>query len=257
MAVARWHPLESSWAKFHRAGMHLNDLDGELRRAIGEPHEAVAVERQIKGTNAVIRVTRVPHFREAGMLLGDAVTNYRAALDHLAWDFVQLGAHSRLTDKEALNVQFPLAKSAKSLREQRIARMPGIDDDEWAIIGNYQPYKRGDRAIAMRWLRKLSDTDKHRFIIPTAACLAGFMGRVTLSGCVLARERRYPPKRALYVGSHMWDMEVIPTADKFDVQVQGEMAIQPSLGHGVAVMPTLRLVNDAVLEVLSRFENRL
>jgi hypothetical protein len=253
----RWQPLESSWAKFHRAGTHLDALEHEFRRAIGEPHETFAVEREIKDRHVVIRITHIPQFRDAGMLLGDAVGNYRAALDHLVWDLVQLGSKPKLGREEATKVQFPMARSFASFAAQRQQRAPGVGDEQWAIIREYQPYKRGHRGHAMLWLRRLSDTDKHRYVVPAATALAGFTGKVRLYRCQIVRERRFTPGRALYVGCPLWEFDVVPTGEHFDVQVESEITIQPSLGYGIALMPTLILIRAAVLDVLARFEERL
>lgn len=255
--MARWHPLESSWAKFHRASTHLGDLDREIVRIMGEHPEAIDTDRQVDAEEAFLRVTRVPGFREAGLFLGDAVTNYRAALDHLTWDLVKLGSHPRLTPKQAMQVQFPLANSAKEFGDQQGRRAPGISDDEWNIVRDYQPYRRDDRGRALRFLRALSDTDKHRFIVPAVVTHTRFVGQIRFIGCVGTDIWMCSPRRALHVGTKLVRVRFDVTAAEHDVQIDSEMTVQPSLGHGVPIMPTMMLVREAVLEVISRFEARL
>ena len=226
---------------------------------MGEYGEPIAVERQIKGGDAFLRVTRVPEFREAGLLLGDAVTNFRAALDHLTWDLVKLGSHGRLAPKEALQIQFPLANSAAGFRvpEHRRRRMPGITDEQWRIVGQYQPYQRGDRGRAMRLLRQISDTDKHRFIAPAVACATGYVGRVQIIGCTVHNVRRFPPNRALHVGAKLISMSITPISTEYDVKIESQITVNPSLGYGVPLGPAVFGIRETVKEILSRFEAML
>ncbi|MEA2536564.1 MAG: hypothetical protein QOF11_798 [Chloroflexota bacterium] len=252
--MANWTPLESSWAKFHRASSHLQDLDGELRRIAGEHAEPIGIERKINAQEAFLRVTRVPEFREAGLLLGDSVNNFRAALDHLTWDLVKLGLHPRLAPKQAIQVQFPLANSAKEFGNQRGRRTPGISDAEWRIIREYQPYRRDDRGRAVRVLRELSDTDKHRFIVPAVVSRSRFVGQIRLVGCAGTGIWMCPPRRALHVGTKLVRVQITPTEPEYDVQINSQMTVQPSLGRGVPLMPSMLSVRTVTLEILSRFE---
>lgn len=255
--MPRWTPLASSWAKFHRASTHGNALSAELTRVMGEQNQAIAVEPEIKNGQAIVRVTRIPEFREAGLFMGDAVTNYRAALDHLAWDLVKLGSQPRLTAKQAMQVQFPFATSAVEFSQQRARRLPGITDTEWEIIREYQPYRRGDKGRTMRLLRHVSDTDKHRFIAPAVVCATGFVGHIAAVGCTISDYRRFSPKRALHVGTKLVTMTVVPDSPEYDVKINSQIAVQPSLGRGIPLMPAMFEVRAVVLEVLSRFEAML
>lgn len=257
MANPGWSPLASSWAKFHRAGTHLYDLEGELARLAGEYPQPIDAERQINAKEAYWRVTRVPEFREASLFLGDAVNNYRAALDHLAWDLVKLGTHPWLTSKEAKNVQYPLATSWKDLLDQKGRRVPGISKDEWAIIRANQPYRRDERGRALRALRQVSDTDKHRFVVPAIATHTQFVGRLELTGCTATAIWRCPPKRALHVGMKLLRVSFTPTARQYDVKIESHLTVEPSLARGVLLMPTVTAIRAAVLHILSQFEARL
>lgn len=252
-----WTPLASSWAKFHRASAHLQDLDAELRRIAGEHADPIDIERKIDAHEAFLRVTRVPEFREAGLLLGDAVNNYRAALDHLAWDLVKLGSHPRLTANQATGVQYPFAKSWASLQTQRNQRVPGIPNDEFAIIRAYQPYRSDNRGRAMAMIRRLSDTDKHRFIVPAVASHTRFVGQIRFIGCTGTDTWMCSPRRALHLGTKLVRVRFTPTHAEYDVEIESQMTVQPSLGRGVPLMSTMISVRETVLDILSRFEARL
>jgi hypothetical protein len=92
--------------------------------------------------------------------------NYRGALDHLAWLVVRR-ARAGLSAKAKRQVQFPLARSRASFHERRQQQMPGVSDEVWEFVERYQPYRRTLMGKGMRYLRNLSDTDKHRSLVPT------------------------------------------------------------------------------------------
>jgi hypothetical protein len=256
-AMARWTPLASSWAKFHRAGVHLHDLNAEMVRLAAAHPEPIDIERKVNPTEAFLRVTRVPEFREAGLLLGDAVNAYRAALDHLAWDLVKLGTHPRLTPNQATKVQYPLARSWNNLRGQRNQRLPGIVNADFALIRAYQPYRSDDRGRVMRSLRQLSDMDKHRYIVPAVMSHTDFRGTIRLTGCAATGIWMSSPRRALHVGTKLVRVRIVPTDPTYDVDIDSEMTVQPSLGRGVPVVASVEQIRAVVLELLSAFEERL
>jgi hypothetical protein len=224
---------------------------------MGQHDQALGVERQINASEASLRITRVPEFREVGLRLGDSVNNYRAALDHLMWDLVKLGTHPRLTAQQAMQVQFPLANSSRDLGNQRGRRAPGIGDDEWRIIGEYQPYRRDWRGRAVRVLRHLSDTDKHRFIVPAVTTGTTFLGQIRMTGCVGTAIWMRSPRAALHVGAKLVRLAITPTAPEYDVQIESQIAVQPCLSRGIPLAPALADVRAVVLEVLGRCEERL
>jgi hypothetical protein len=252
--MAPWVPLESSWVKYHWAGTHLRYLQGELLRIASLKPEPFEVDQQIDARETWLRVIRVPEYREAGLMIGDAVHNYRAALDHLVWDLVKLGSHPQLTEKQAQRVQFPLAKSLASLQQQRRDRMPGVDDDPWRVVRLYQPYRRDDRGRAMRSLRDLSDMDKHRFIVPAVASAKSFVGRTSFVGCVGTGVWQISSRRSLHVGSKLMRVWFTPTAHDYHVDIKSEVAVEPCLGRGVLLMPTMLAIGECVREVLTSCE---
>ena len=250
-------PLASSWAKFHRAGTHLDALNAEMARISDDP-EAFVFERQFNGQEAALVVTRVPDLREAGLILGDAVNCYRAALDHLVWDLVKMGTHPTLTDQQAKQVQFPFAQSTTDFANptHRTRRAPGIDDTEWRIIRSYQPYRRDDRGRAMRRLRDLSDTDKHRYIYPAFFAPVDFRGNVRFTNCAASGIWMRRPQRPLDVGVKLARVRIVDAAPDRDVQFESQFTLQPSLGRGVPLGPALSAIRAAVLGVLSAIEER-
>jgi hypothetical protein len=255
--MAAWTPLASSWAKFHRAGTHLDCLNDKIGEMADDP-EAVTVERLFKGKDAFLVVTRVPDMREAGLIMGDAVSCYRAALDHLVWDLVKMGTHAALAPQQAKQVQFPFAQNAREFKapNHRARRAPGIADADWRIIKGYQPYRRSDQGRAMRRLRDLSDTDKHRYIYPAFISPLDFQGNVRLINCAAEAIWMRQVQHPLSVGVKLVRVRLIDATPERDVQIESHITLQPSLGRSVSLEPALAAIRETVLEVLSRFEAR-
>lgn len=252
--VLRWTPLASSWAKFHRAGTHLDGLNDELARINGDS-ESVGVDMEGKADEVFLRLTSLPYLREVGLLIGDTVNNYRAALDHLAWDLVKLGADPK--PKRPDKIYYPLARSWESLRARRREWLPGVGDDAFRIIRLHQPYRRDRRGFLLRTLRDISDIDKHRYFVPAAHSMTGFVGRTTLHDCTLTRDWRCSPRRALYVGMKVYRVWISAVGPVPNVEIESQMSVEPCLSRGVAIMDTMTGIRSEVLLILSAFEERI
>jgi hypothetical protein len=106
---------------------------------------------------------------EIGILIGEILHNCRGALDHLAWILVQQGNSPRLPVRKERRVMFPMAQTRDTFWARIEATLPGVPDEQRRFIERYQPYRRSTKGRAIRCLRNLSDTDKHRVIIPSFA----------------------------------------------------------------------------------------
>ena len=183
------------------------------------------------GNTAVVRITSLPNIRtDYGLTLGDTIQNFRAALDHLAWCLVKLGHDPRPSEPQ--RVYFPMAASGKSFRSRVDEWLPGVPADYRAIIRRYQPYRSGDRAKAIRWLRNLSNTDKHRVLIPAVVSLGGISLQVTTNWPVQRVEPLIKGSRALNVGTPLMRVTLTPIlGTDCQMQVHGNLASFPSLGR--------------------------
>ncbi len=232
---------------------------------MNEHKQPSGVETEVKRSRRVpavgiVRVTRIPNFEEAGLILGDAVNDLRASLDHLVWDLVKLGTHSRLTEQAARQVQFPLSNASDDFRKDRKRRAPGIANAEWRILGEYQPYRRNDRGRALRLLRELSDGDKHRSIVPTVLLGSGFSYSIRLVNCIITRKHVHPSGRALHVGTHLLDIDIAPSppdVPDYECYIKSGITVKPCLSGGIPLLSAMTGLRDTVFEILSRFEERV
>ncbi len=127
--------------------------------------------------------------RRWGLITGDAVHNYRSALDHLTW---QLACHKTggenlpgVSEGEARNVQFPLDDKPPAHGDARRFREGGylkhVLPEHREIIYQHQPFGNRfnfghEEVHPFTGLRKLSNGDKHRLITPIAVLADRFMG---------------------------------------------------------------------------------
>ena len=103
---------------------------------------------------------------EGGILLGETVQCFRSSLDYFAWAMVSKMCRGRFTVKEMKSVEFPVARTRKGFRDGVDKSLPHTTNEQRAFFERYQPYRRSDDCRFMRYLRILSNTDKHRVIIP-------------------------------------------------------------------------------------------
>jgi len=253
-------PIGSAWAKYHWASKHMDAVAAALERSVDSNVDPIAFDINLEpphGNIAVVRVTKLPNIRtDYGLTLGDTIQNFRSALDHLVWGLVKVGSVPR--PKDPKGVQFPMATSGKSFRNQLGRRLPGVPREYRAIIRRYQPYRAGEKPKAIRWLRNLSDTDKHRVLIPAVVSLHGANLQLISNWPLQSRNDLIRGQRALKVGTPLVRAALFPVlGTQCQVQVQGQIACFPSLGYGVPVGDALVLIRSTVLEILSVFDNLL
>lgn len=256
------HPLSTAWAKYNWASKHMDAVAKAIQRSVDPNAHPIAVDVNIEpphGNTAVVRVTKLPKLQtDYGLTLGDTIQNFRAGLDHLAWCLVKLGDDPRPANPQS--VYFPMARSGKSFRGRINEWLPGVSQEYRAIIRRYQPYRSGDRAKAIRWLRNLSNTDKHRILIPAVVSLGPFNLSVLANWPMQQSgvDHLVTGRRALNVGTPLLRVPLIPVlGTQCQVQVQGNIACFPSIGYGAAVGDVLTLIRSTVFEILDTFDKLL
>lgn len=165
------HPLDDARAKLDRAKFHADALRTDIRDAgQGEPYTIPLRKEFDEDTGTLyLRIDRITARPEAwGLLIGDALHNYRSALDHGWW---QLACHhlQRIpTEDEAKQIQFPILRIGGTWDSGNYRRWVGRDAT--TFVGKLQPDKRGyavDVIHPLVALNRLSNIDKHRNIHPT------------------------------------------------------------------------------------------
>lgn len=252
-------PMASSWAKYHWANRHMKTVEDAIAHAFDPDVHSIPLDVDVQESgnlaHAHVRIGGLPLVQaNINLALGDVLQNFRAALDHLAWSLVKLGSDPR--PREPNLIYFPMCQSGGSFSYWVGRRLPGVSDDHRKVIRRYQPYRSGERAKAIRWLRNLSDIDKHRALVVTPINSAPrFQMRVSASWPILHYEDLMRQNRPLKVGTPILHLRLVrPGPHKCHVQVDGSFSIYPSLGRGVPIAHALGLIDATVFEILSTFD---
>jgi hypothetical protein len=149
--------LKMSWAK-----KHLDSLEAIRKDFIDSNPQRISSHDDIASQEHIVTVTVLGSPPESGLVLGDAVSCMRSALDYLAWQLALL-----TTDKPSRDICFPvLEKNSLETQIQFTRQTYGISDEAIAIMKSLQPYHAGDayKRHHLWRLNKLWNVVKHRHI---------------------------------------------------------------------------------------------
>jgi hypothetical protein len=162
--------LVSPRAKFERARVHRRELfEAGLTwlkaNASGPMPMGKRVEPWIDGGEVIIYSGGThPAKVDDGiaLMLGDALNDYRASLDHLAWLLVPESEKAK--GKVAENIYFPVSGDKSKFRAQIATKMPKVDDVTRSIVERHQPFRNHTlvRDHPLWILHHWNNLDKHR-----------------------------------------------------------------------------------------------
>ncbi|MFT3894104.1 MAG: hypothetical protein QM730_20935 [Anaerolineales bacterium] len=110
----------------------------------------------------------VPVFsKRDGILMGEIIQSFRSSLDYLAWALYSKSG-VRVKSSQERQIAFPMLSNSTNLTREFDKRLPNVPASERTFIERYQPYQSTNSAMFIGWLNTLSNTDKHRVIIPVA-----------------------------------------------------------------------------------------
>jgi hypothetical protein len=136
----------------------------------------------------VARLPQQPPVEEWSLLVGDAVHNYRAALDALAWELATLGGRSPRPEF-AKQVYFPICLTEEEWQKKVKGPLSSIPPQILDRLLRVQPFQHQppEHGIFV-WLHTTDITDKHKASITTVARAmpshAGFLAQVLLENDV-------------------------------------------------------------------------
>lgn len=166
------HPLEGARLKVIRAQQHLNSLQTEIGLYLEKhPPDIVTKANPDNTWSHAVKVSAPPPV-QLSMIVGDCVTNARAALDYIVWELA-----NRPSNPPVKYTSFKIFENAKDktyvdwLEKLAKWKIPPLAIDEIKAV---QPYQSGNDSLW--WLGKLVNTDKHRMPLLTI----GIFGSVVL-----------------------------------------------------------------------------
>jgi|SRR5687768_1255446 len=210
-------------------------------------------------------VTGVPLIsKDVGLLIGEIVHNFRSCLDCLAWSLV-ISHKYDLTEDQAQEIQFPMARSKESFLSQVDRRLPGVPDVQRTIIESFQPYHSTEVGRAMLYLRTLSNTDKHRIIVPVVVFPEAVEVKAEPKGAgLIGIDRDYILGDALENGTKLFTVNLEGQSLK-DVEMHMKVRISasPAFSKSLIVPPppyaavtmekVLEIISSTCFDILSRF----
>ena len=117
---------------------------------------------------------------------GDAIHNYRSALDHLAWQLVCHGSMPppTLSEHAQNRIQFPCYAAEATFKKQLSRRLPGVVTTATDFVHACHAYNRGKATnYVLLSLASLSNDDKHRTLHAFVSALAGIQHKHVFTRC--------------------------------------------------------------------------
>jgi hypothetical protein len=164
------HPLDGARLKIERAQEHLDSLKAELDMFLGKDPYHFNVE----GNEDAVTFQPIIHAAPLrfSTIIGDVVTNSRAALDYIAWQLANRHFSDPVLDpiEDKRWVSFPISENLPrpddgfSHKMNRFANRK-IPAPALTLIRDVQPYNPGYKSLW--WLHELVNEDKHRMPLLT------------------------------------------------------------------------------------------
>jgi len=162
--------LRGVFAKLDRGDKHAECLKASIERFIDERPYRVVSEQDPETGDCLLRgeVLKRPPVHEWAVVLGDALFNFRSALDHLAWQLARVHHPDRDPPDRT---EFPIFKDAELFEANRRSKIGGLGWEAQYLICQSQPcYRRNRPHLDWLWsLHELNRTDKHRELHLTGA----------------------------------------------------------------------------------------
>jgi hypothetical protein len=239
-------PLAGVHAKIERGFDHLNEFEAQIRAFLDDhPYEiAHKVDPDGWGHLGVFHIVKEPPLL-LGILAGEAVGQFRSALDHLMTEVVRLRRPT-----EAGRVNFPIytdetyrarSDSGGPSPRAQLARL--VRPEHLAILDSLQPkldsgapaWPGGPRRGVLFVLQWLTNVDKHQLIHPVFA----MPSRVSFHGYphVKAMTGRLDAPYFLEEGTQLYH---VLFADETNMEVPMDLLIDFALGPPPMMRMTVR-----------------
>ena len=261
--------LAGSRAKITRAKEQIEVLRTQLRLTMEDDATKLILQAKHDTYNdspsVTIYVTQMPTFStEVSVQIGEIVHNLRSGLDHLAWALVPQSKVGSLKPREVRDIMFPLVEKSTNFPSSLRRRIPvALTPEQYVFIERHQPYKRTLTGRLMRALQTLSNTDKHRIVVPTSQFPLAYHADVECVGAKrVAHFQRLMPGQKMKVGTEMstWTLTAKPQSVNVEYRVTATPAFHPSLirprpGNSVEdVTGFLLTIAEECSEILAFFE---
>lgn len=211
------HPLDGARLKVVRAQEHLDAVKYEISMYIHTKPYTVVIEKDgdMWMGRPIVRIEPPPRI---STIVGDCVTNARAALDYIAWQLaVRYFAHPPLNpEADKRLISFPIYENTadpgyvNKIKRFADRQIPAAAIDE---INSVQPGNTTYRSLA--WLHNIVNTDKHRMPVLTY--------NVTEITSLIVSSPTFRTEAHAEGGSEMLGISLPPAFTAANVQVDGQV----------------------------------
>jgi hypothetical protein len=239
--------------KVERAKHHIRQLDIAIRRFDkSEPYTLSIQHKPNIGHVALYVASLEPVPEYIALIIGDAVHNFRSALDHLAWQLVEAGGG--VPDKDTY---FPICQNAQqyasAVGKGEIKKIPVGTKEALSAV---QPYICGNDTL---WhIHELDRIDKHRLLITTTTAIKKWSIVIDPS---IGREIGWEePLRTLKVGDEIVNVpeDTYHRTGHKNFKLGINVAFgQTEILAGKPVLETLHQMFDFITCVVAKFEPHL
>lgn len=240
---------ESARQKLERGKHHVSNLENIIANIPREKYEIVIDRESYHGQTSIKIMTKPLDGIEA-MVFGNAVNNFRQALDHAF--AAAIGAENDITGQ----VFFPIRDNRNGLigSLQKTAKKHPIPKPLWdAIVDDIKPYDGGHPTIPA--FNKLANLDKHRAIITLIGVAA-----ITTDfdvGTNIFRNITFAANAGQEINAVL-----LPHNVNFQFQGDPKLSLEIRIGeaqipifHGKPAIPALLSVADDVAIIISKIED--
>lgn len=173
--------------------------------------------------------------KDIGILLGEAIQSFRISLDYLTWALVEASG-KKITESEERNVAFPMADTREWFERNVDKYLPNIFREQLSIIERYQPYQNSELGYAIKYLKTLSNTDKHRIIVPVLVSPLGLEAKLRPVGAhILKLHKDYRDGQELRSGDKILTILMDGKPEKW--QAKMELQAVPVVPHSMIEPP--------------------
>jgi hypothetical protein len=245
--------------KWRRGSAHFDGIEREWKEFTTAFHSQLAVVPKDDLVELRLQSFSDPPRTEWGLLIGDGVQNFRAALDYMVW--ILASKQQRADTPQSL--EFPIFNDAANYAKGAPPRIGSLPAAAQKVIGSVQPFQQGaESAKSPLWqLHRLSNLDKHRRLhvgqVSLEAVTIDFKGTRVPTAWRAAPPAQRAQKRMLL--AQIQEAELRRHGPVGTVQFQPSAFLTIAFEDseevtGEGVLGTLRRIRDTVAEVLDQLD---
>jgi len=232
--------------KIERAKKHFGDFEREAEAFRDAYLHVVGTKTNPKTRQAFQYFAKLPVSKfEVLAIAGDVLHNLRSALDHLAFQLVEVGECRGIGERRGKRIAFPIFDTANDYEALKAGKVKGARKAAIKAIDALQPYKGGKGEILWR-LHELDNIDKHRTLFAYSQdCMLVADWLLEYSDSPYNLKRRNPE----FAGIDALDSEV-----EQEMELEIDKAILESqIAKSNAMLPSLIQLVDYVKNLILAF----